>query len=304
MNAIGLDRLSDAEVFLAVVDGGGFSGGARLVGRSQPAVSRRVAALEARLGTRLLERTTRHVRLTAAGEGFLRGCREALAALRDAESLALDATAVVRGPLRVSAPPAWSRAVLVPLLAELVRAHPELSFELLLVERYVDLVEEGVDVALRLGPLRASSLTARRIDGGRFVLCAAPSYLRRKAAPRSVADLARHDALVLTTSNERRRWPFRERGRAVAFEPRGRIAANDVGLLREAAVAGQGVTVLPSYLVATDLREGRLVELLPRARLPRLDVFALLPSRRHVPRKARVFVDALAARLADGAARA
>lgn len=297
MSGRGLDRLSDAEIFLAVVDGGGFSGGARAVGRSQPAVSRRVAALEARLGARLLERSTRHVRLTAAGEVFHRGCKEALGALRDAEALALDASAVVRGALRVSAPPAWARAVLVPLLGDVARAYPELSVELLLVERYVDLIEEGIDVALRLGPLRDSGLTARRIDGGRFVLCASPAYLRRKAAPRSVADLARHDALVLTTSSERRRWPFRERGRATAFEPRGRLASNDVAFLREAALAGQGVTVLPWYLVATDLADGRLVELLPRTRLPRVDVFALLPSRRHAPRKARVFVDLLAERL-------
>lgn len=304
MNGIGLDRLSDAEIFLAVVDAGGFSGGARLVGRSQPAVSRRVAALETRLGARLLERTTRHVRLTAAGEVFHRGCRDALAALRDAEALAADATAEVRGPLRVSAPPAWARAVLVPLLGEIAQAYPELALELLLVERYVDLVEEGIDVALRLGPLRDSQLTARRIESGHFVLCAAPSYLRRRAAPRSVADLARHDTLVLATSSGRRRWPFRERGRAVAFEPRGRLVANDVAFLREAALAGRGVTVLPSYLVAADLRAGKLVELLLRARLPRVDVFALLPSRKHVPRKARVFVDALAARLGESALRA
>jgi DNA-binding transcriptional LysR family regulator len=298
MNLPGADRLSDAEVFLAVADAGGFSGAARVLGRSQPSVSRRVAALEARLGVRLVERTTRRVRLTEAGALFHARCKDAVATLRDAEAAVQDAQAVVRGALRVSAPPAWARARLAPLLPELAKLHPELTLELVLLERYVDLVEEGIDVAIRMGPLRDSSLVARRIATARFVLCAAPDYVAR-VRPRRVADLRRCEALVLSTSSARQRWPFRHGGQTHAVEPNACLRTNDVGLLREAALAGRGVTVLPSDLVVADLAAGRLVELLPGARLPRVEVFALLPTRRHAPTKARAFVDFLAKHLAN-----
>lgn len=294
------DRISDAELFLAVVAAGGFSGGARRLRRSQPAVSRRIAALEARLGVRLLDRTTRRFALTDAGRVFHARCAAALAALADAETAATDTAAAVRGRLRVSAPPAWARAQLAPLLPALAAQHPQLALELLLLERYVNLVDEGLDVVIRLGPLPDSSLAGRRLARGRYVLCAAPAYLARRDAPRDLDQLARHPALVLATSEARARWPFRWRGRPRLVTPRPGLVSNDAGLLREAGLAGAGVTVLPTYLIAADLAAGALVELLPQARLPMWEVHALYPSRRLLAGKVRAFVDFLAARLDAG----
>jgi len=290
------DRLSDAELFVAVVAAGGFSGGARRLGRTQPAVSRRIATLEARLGVRLIDRTTRRFSLTDAGRAFNERCREALSSLADAEAAAIDTGGAVRGMLRVSAPPAWARAQLAPLLPALAARHPQLTIDLLLVERYVDLVEEGFDAVIRLGPLPDSSLAGRQFSRGRYVLCGAPSHLARHGAPDDLEEVARQPALVLATSGSRARWPFRWRGRSSVVNPKAVLLTNDAALLREAALAGAGLTVLPCYLVDADLAAGDLVEVLPGARLPSWEAHILHAGRRHVAGKIRAFIDFLCAR--------
>jgi DNA-binding transcriptional LysR family regulator len=291
-----MDRIAEAELFVAVVDAGGFAAAARRLGRSQPAVSRGLAALEARLGVRLLARSTRAVRMTATGEAFYRRCRQAVALLAEGEIEAADAGASVRGRLRVSAPPTYARARMAHVVAAMAERYPEVTLEMVLSERYVDLVAEDFDVAVRLGPVAPSSLAARVIARERYVLCAAPAYLKRNAAPGSVADIPLHRALVLS-SGERTRghWSFRVGGRSVEVEATPWLRTNDAGLLREAALSGAGITVLPSYLVAGDLAAATLVELLPAARMPRLDVVALHASRRGVPRRVSVFLDLMRA---------
>ena len=181
------------------------------------------------------------------------------------------------------------------MLPTLAARYPQLAIELLLVERYVDLIDEGFDVAIRLGPLPDSSLAGRRLARGRYVLCAAPSYLAQCTPPRTLADIGRHPALVFSTSARRARWPFRWRGRAHTVTPRAAVVSNDAGLLRAAALAGAGVTALPTYLIGADLAAGALVELLPRARMPAWEVYALYASRRHLAARVRAFVDFVAA---------
>ena len=289
----GVDRVADAELFVAVVEAGGFAAAARRLGRSQPAVSRRLAAMEARLGVRLLARSTRAIRLTATGEAFYRRCREALAILGEGEVEAADAGTTIRGCLRVSAPPTYARARMADAVAAMGERHPDVALELVLTERYVDLVTENFDIAVRLGPVAPSSLVARVIAHERYVLCAAPAYVQRGGAPRTVEDVPSHRALVLSSDRTRSRWRFRVGGRSIDVDANPWLCSNDAGVLREAALRGAGITVLPSYLVDADLADGRLIELLPTARMPRLDVVALRASRRGVPRRVTAFLDLL-----------
>lgn len=284
-----VDPLSEAELFLAVVDARGFSRAARRLGRSQPAMSRAVAALEARLGVRLLDRTTRRMRLTEAGTAYAERCREAIAALRSAESAAHDAASTLRGRVRIAAPPTFARVRLAPLLPALAAAHPRIETEWVLADRNVDLVAEGFDVAIRLGPLPDSSLTARRLPRERNVLCAGPELLAREGTPKRVEDLARRNCLVLAGDRVHSLARFGAR----KVELTGNLASNDMGFLHAAARAGLGIAVLPSWLVADDLRDGALVELLPRTRLAPIDVWALVAAGRAAPRRVRSVVDFL-----------
>lgn len=289
-----MNAISDAELFVAVVEAGGFSRAALRLGRSQPAISRRIASLEARLGARLLERTTRSVRLTEAGALFHARCREALAVLQQAEEAVAEASGRARGGVRVSAPPSYARARLAPKLAGFTAAYPDVEVDLVLVERYVDLVAESFDIVLRLGPVRDSSLASRSVSKERYVLCASPLYLERLGEPGSIGELGRRNCLVLSTDRKRDRWPFRIGGRTQSVEVRGTLRSNDAGLLRLAALEGVGITALPTYLVEGDLAAGSLIELLPSARLPSFSVVALFPSRKQLTRKVRAFLDCLA----------
>jgi DNA-binding transcriptional LysR family regulator len=292
-----MQRLSDVEIFLAVVEARSFSRAARRLGRSQPAMSRAVAALETRLGVRLLDRTTRRMRLTEAGAAYAARCRDALEALRAAETDAREAASALRGRVRISAPPTFARIRLGPLLADLAAAHPRIETEWVLSDRNVDLGAEGFDAAIRLGSLPDSSLAARRIARERNVLCASPAHLARDGVPTRVEDLARRNCLVLAGDRVHAVARFRVNGALRRIPLTGNLASNDLGLLHEAARAGLGIAVLPSWLVADDLRTGALTELLPRARLAPIDVWALVAGGRAAPQRVRVVVDFLVERL-------
>lgn len=296
-----MKRLSEIEIFLAVVEARGFSRAARGLGRSQPAMSRAVTALETRLGVRLLDRTTRRMRLTEAGAAYAARCRDALETLRSAEAAARDTAAALRGRVRIAAPPSYARVRVAPLLAELAAAQPRIETEWVLSDRNVDLVAEGFDAAIRLGRLPDSSLSARRIARERNVLCASPALLAREGVPASVDELARRNALVLAGDRVHAVARFRVGGALRRVELAGSLASNDLGLLHEAARAGIGIAVLPSWLVADDLRAGALVELLPRARLAPIDVWALVAGGRAAPRRVRAVMDLLVERLRRGA---
>ena len=297
-------RLQEAETFVAIVEAGSISGAARRLARTQPTLSRQLAALEARLGVRLLERTTRRLRPTTAGRLYFERCKALLDLLRDADETVADMSGVVRGTLAVSAPPTWARLRMAPLLPTFLAAFPELRLDVVLTGERADLVGSQLDLVVRLGPLPDSTLSCRLLSRERFVLCASPRYLSEHGAPRKVADLARHRCLVTQTFGLRDRWSFRSTGSnsVVAVTVDAVVRSDDLGFLHEAARRGVGIAALPEYLVERDLATRELTHVLPRHRLPGFRAYAVLPSGRHVPRRVRLFVDFLAGRL--GAVRA
>ena len=298
MNTPAVSRLLDIEMFVAVVDAGSLSAAAQRLGRTQPTVSRQLAALEARLDARLLERTTRRLRLTAAGRAFLERGRAVLALAREADAAVADTSRALRGALRLSAPPTYARLRIAPLLPGFLDAHPERRLEMVRTETRTDVIGEPVDLAVRLGPLPDSTLACRLLSRERFVLCAAPAYLARRGAPGAAPELATHRCLVTATFGLRDRWSFVGPRRRVVEVP-ACLVSDDLGLLHAAARAGLGIAALPHYLVDGDLRSGALAPVLPAERLPGFTAHAVLPSRRHVARRVRAFGDCVAAGLRD-----
>lgn len=290
-------RIRDAEAFVAIVEEEGLSAAARRLGRTQPTVSRQLAALEARLGVRLVERTTRRLRLTTAGRTYYERCRDLLAMLRDADELVADMGGAVRGGLRISMPPTYARRRIAPLLPAFFRTFPELRLEIVLTGERADLVGAHFDLVVRLGALRDSTFRCRVLSQERFVLCAAPGYLGQHGTPARVAELAERKCLVTETFGMRRRWLFRQGHRRSSVDVPACLVSDDLGLLHAAARAGLGLSALPEYLVADDLRNGTLVRVLPRQRMPGFRAYALLPSGRHVPRRVRVLIDFLVTQL-------
>jgi len=296
MNTSRVAGIQDVEMFVAVVEAGSLSAAAQRLARSQPTVSRQLAALETRLGARLLERSTRKIRLTPAGRAYFERCSALIALAREADAAVAEATREMRGPLHLSAPPTYARKRIAPLVPEFLERFPDLRLEMVLTGERADVVGAPVDLAVRLGPLPDSTLACRLLSRERFVLCAAPAYLARHGAPATIADLATRKCLVTKTFGLRSRWVFLGPRRQTVDVPAS-LVSDDLGMLHEAARFGLGIGALPSYLVADDLRAGTLALVLPRERLPGFRAHAVLPSRRHVPRRVRVFVDFLAARL-------
>ena len=290
-------RLQDAETFVAVVEASGLSAAARRLGRTQPTVSRQLAALEARLGVRLVERTTRRLRLTSAGRTYFERCKTLLDLARDADEVVADMGGTLRGSLRVSMPPTYARRRVAPLLPAFFAAHADLRLEMVLTGERSDLVGAHFDLVVRLGPLPDSTLQCRVLSTERFVLTAAPRYLAAHGTPRRVTDLAHHRCLATETFGVRDRWRFADTRRRATVDVTPALLSDDLALLHDAARAGAGVAVLPEYLVADDLAAGSLARVLPRFRLPGFRAYAVLPSSRHVPRRVRAFLDFLIAHL-------
>jgi len=296
-----LPRLSDAEVFVSVVDSGGFSAAARRHGVTQPAISRRIAALEERLGARLLMRSTRRFGLSEPGRLFYERCRRVLAELEDAEQEVKTRSTSPRGTLRVAAPPLFARRVLVPRLGTFMRRYPEITVDLVLAERYVDLVEEGFELAIRLvDPGAGAALVARRVATFRIVVCCAPSYLRGRRAPARPRDLADHACLVQSATATRDEWSFRGPDGPHSVRLAGPLRTNDLEAIHAAARAGIGIAVLPSFAVAGDLESGALRLLLDSFTLPPVKVWAVHAGRRHRSARLRAFLGWLVTAIGHG----
>lgn len=296
-----MGQVQDVEMFVAVVDAGSLSAAALRLGRSQPTVSRQLAALETRLGARLLERTTRQMRLTAAGRAYYERASALLALARDAEAAVAATSQEMRGSIRFSAPPTYARKRIAPLLEEFLASYPDVRLEMLLTGGLADVVAEPLDLVVRLGALADSTLACRLLSRERFVLCASPRYLQRSGMPATIEDLASRECLVTETFGLRGRWTFLGKRRRVV-DVKGRLVSDDLALLHEAACLGLGIAALPGYLVAGELASGTLLPVLPREELPGFPAHAVLPSARHVPRRVRAFVGFLAARLRATAA--
>jgi DNA-binding transcriptional LysR family regulator len=289
--------LNRALTFARVVEDGGFTAAARTLRTPKSSVSRAVALLEEELGVRLLQRSTRKVELTEAGRVFYDRASRALAGLEDAEAAVSDLQASLRGAVRVTAPPDAGAGILAPVVARFVERHPAVQVELVLTGRVVDLVAEGIDFAFRAAKISDSSLVARKLAVRNGALYAAPSYLARRAEPERVADLAAHESLLFRADHGRARWTLTGPGGEESIDVRGAISADDFAFLREAAVHGSGVALLPQFLAAPSVARGELVRLLPDYIGMRGEWHLVYPSGRYLPRRAAVFRDFVLAEL-------
>ena len=291
-----LDRLTGLQVFTKVATLGSLTGAAHALGMSQTMATKHMAALESRLGVKLLHRTTRRLTLTEAGRRYLEAAERVLADVEEADAAVSAETVEVRGTLRLNAPVSFGIREIAPLLAELAARHPALAIDLGLNDRYVDLIEEGWDLVIRIGELKSSSLIAKKLAPCSVVLCAAPSYLARRGTPKTVDDLTRHDCLGYTLSRTvgADRWSFGPGGK-VAIAIKGTLKANNGDALVAAARAGLGIIYTPTFLIAEDLHEGRLVPIdLDHAVVALEGIFAVYPADRRPPAKVRATIDFLA----------
>ena len=277
---------------------GNFAAASRALGMAPSTLAKAVARLEAGLGVKLFHRTTRQVRLTPDGERLYQRCQRVLAEVEALQADAAGTSGVVSGLLKIDAPFFWGMRKLVPMLGRLTREHPGLELDLRLNDGYADLVRDGIDLAVRVGHLRDSTLVGRRIDWQEMVLCASPRYLQAQGAPRRLEDLQRHAAVAfrMPTSGRNRPWQFARRGgETVEIIPASRVRINDGQGIVMALCEGMGLCQLPQYMVADELADGRLVELLPRMRPPALPISLVYPSARLVPARVRVAVELLSA---------
>ncbi len=292
-----MDRLGAMAVFARVVEMESFSGAARDLGLSKSADSKRVGRLEDRMGLRLLNRTTRRLSLTEAGAAFYQGCRRVVAEAEAAERAVTRLARAPRGRLRVNAPMSFGVRHLAPALPDFMARYPELTVDLALNDRVVDLVEEGFDLAIRIARLADSSLIARRLAPNRLVLCAAPAYLERHGAPRAVADLKGHECLLYSYLAAGGVWRLCGPGGERRLRVTGRLRINNGDALLAAALGGFGVALLPCFICGQDLRAGRLIHVLPEWSGPAdTAIAAVYPASRNLSPKVRVFVDFLAER--------
>jgi DNA-binding transcriptional LysR family regulator len=292
-----LDRLHELEVFVAVADAGSLARAGARLRLSPPAVTRAIAALEDRLGARVFNRTTRSLIITDVGRTFLESARRILADLDAAEREAVGEGSAPHGHLTVTASVTFGRSALAPVVCGFLAEHPRVTASVLLLDRIVNLVEEGVDVAVRIGPLPDSALIARRVGSVRRVMVASPDYLARRGVPAAPADLKAHAVIAFTGLMPNREWRFATpRGPAgIALDPA--LEINDALAAIQAAEAGHGITIALSYMVHDKIRNGTLVAVLDAATPPPLPVHLVHPQARLVAPKIRVFVDFAAPRL-------
>ncbi len=289
-----MDRFDAFGTFAAVADTGGFAAAARHLGRSPAAVTRTIAALEAELGTALFRRTTRVVALTDAGARFLASVRRILADVAESSAAATGSHATVGGSLVFTASVMFGRVHVVPVLLRFLARHPEIQARALLLDRVVDLVEEGVDVAIRIAHLGDSALRAVRVGEVRRVTCAAPAYLAEHGKPRTPADLKRHAVIAFSAGPPPREWayPRGRRAQRVRIDPR--LITNSSEASISAAIAGHGITRALSYQIADDVRAGRLVVVLAEHEPQPLPIHVVHAGGAGAPARIRAFVDYVA----------
>ncbi len=294
-----MDRLDSIKVFVRVVESGSFSAVARQLGVGQPTVSKQVAALERHLGAQLLMRGSRRVTLTEAGRDFFESASHLVAELEAAESRIGRGLRTPSGLVRVSVAPSFGAQYLVPRLHELFGRYPEVTVELLASDRSANLVEDGVDVAIRNGELPESSLIARRLGSTPVVVVASADYLRARGEPAKPAELAGHRAIVFASQTGPRAWTFAGRQGPVARMPEGRLLTNDAEQIRAAVLASLGIAQAPYWLFARDLQAGTVVRILRRYEPPELPISAVRPASRRLATKVSVFIDFVAEVLAQ-----
>lgn len=288
-----MDRFQEMQAFVAVVDAGSFVRAADALDISKTAVSRLVGDLEARLGTRLLHRTTRKLSLTPEGEVFHERCRQVLDDVSEAEAELTVRSGESVGRLRINVPVTFGLLHLAPLWPAFMALHPKVELDITLADRVVDLVDEGYDLAVRIARLQPSSLVSRQLSSTRLVLCASPEYLRRHGTPVHPSDLAQHAVIAYTLLSTGDHWAFEGPQGPVGVTVAPRMRTNSGDTCCAAALQHRGLVLQPTFLVGPHLASGALVEVLPQYRSIELGVFAVYPSRKHLTPKVRVLIDFL-----------
>jgi len=295
-----MDTLSGLRLFIRVVETGSFSRAAVDLGITQPTATKHVAALEAKLGARLFHRSTRGVSPTEVGNAYYEKCKLIAHELQEADDLAALMQSRVQGVLRISTSVAFGRRVLTPMVLRFMQQHPGLQIDLSFDDRYVNLIEQGIDLAIRMGRLADSQLGARYLGVNPWVLVAAPDYLQRRGAPGHPEDLSGHDALIYSSVQGDERWHFSgANGRALHVPVKGPLRSNNLSALLAAARAGMGLAVLPWYVAHGSVRDGLLQPLLSDWALPSQEMNAVFTSPRLVPAKVSGFVDWLQGQFGD-----
>ena len=295
-----MDRIAGIQLFIRIVESGSFSKAAEELHITQPTATKHVAALEDRLGVRLLNRNTRGVSATEIGTLYYQKCKTIQREVEEADNLASLLQSRLGGTLRVSTSVAFGRRVLTPLVLAFMQEHAEISIDLSFDDRYVNLVEQGVDVALRMGRLADSSLGSRYLGVNPWLAAASPDYLARRGEPSTPADLARHACLVYSSVQGDDRWQFSDAlGASISVQVQGPLRSNNLSAVLAAARAGQGVAVLPWYVAREAVAEGSMRPLLPGFMLPAQELHAVYPSPKMLPSKVATFIAFLQARLAD-----
>jgi DNA-binding transcriptional LysR family regulator len=292
-----MDRLQTIEVFVAVAEEGGFARAARRLSMSPPAVTRAVSQLEARLGCRLLHRTTRSLRLSEAGQRYLVDCRRILAEIEEAERHAAGIHAAPRGMVSVTASVMFGRIVLAPVLHDLLDRYPEISVSAVFVDRVAHLMDEGVDVAVRIAELPDSTLSASRIGSVRRVLCASPDYIAARGRPRAPADLAGHELINFSAMAPGGEWAFQKDSKALSIRPHSRLLLNTADVAIAAALAGRGITRVLSYMIAPQVKQGSLQILLEDYEPPAVPIHIVHKEPGRTSARVRAVVDHLVQRL-------
>lgn len=295
-----MDRIQGIRLFIRVVDLGSFSKAAADLGIGQPSATKQVAQLEAHLGSRLLHRSTHGVTPTEIGLLYYEKCKLIAHHVEEAESVAALMQSQVRGGLRISSSVAFGRRVLVPLVMRFMKLNPKLQVELSFEDRYVDLVAQGVDVAIRMGRLADSTLGARFIGINPWVVVASPGYLAQRGVPRRLSDLAEHDALIYSTVQGDARWLFNGAdGRLHPTAVRGPLRSNNLSALLAAARGGMGLAALPWYVAHESVKAGAVQAVLTDWSLPSQEIHAVYPSPRQVPAKVNGFIEWLQGQLGE-----
>ena len=289
-----MDRWTEIELFVQVAEMGSLSRAAEALGLSNAAASRHLAALEERLAARLVQRNTRRLHLTDVGDEFYRRCKPLLAELREAESVVNEAVLKPTGTLRVTASLSFSMIIIAPLLPEFAQRYPDLRVEVVVSNRYTDLLENGIDVAIRNREFESdSAITVRRLAETKRVLAASPQYLQRHGVPKTPDELANHRMLIYNLANQPNLLRFTRNGATTTMPVQGFLEANDGQVIRAAALKHHGILIQPMYIVHEDVVAGRLVPVLQEWELARLVINVAYPTRRHLPAKVRCFVDFL-----------
>lgn len=286
--------ISDLEIFARVVTAGNMSAAGREMGLSPAVVSKRISHLEDRLGARLFQRTTRQLTLTESGQGFYDRIVNILAGIEEAESYVARRNATPRGTLKITAPTAFGRMHVAPYLGNFIEQFPDINLDLDLSDSFADIVGSGFDVAIRIAELEDSSLVAKKLAPSHRVICAAPSYLERCGAPKSLDELAGHNCLAAAAQDV---WRLQGPEGPATARTNGNIRTNSTEVVREAVLAGMGIGLRSTWDIGPELKSGRLQIVLPDYHeSPRVAVYAVYPCRQYVPAKLRVFVDFLADR--------